>query len=493
MAYLKSFDHDIFLSYAHVDNVPDREGERGWVEQFEQQLSIRLLKRFGESVDIWRDPALGRSQVFDRVIEKAVHGAGIMISLLTNRYLLSEYCTQEIQWFCDKVKEESCGLIVDDYLRIFPVLLYNLPPESWPEVCRGTSAFPFHDASGTDVGEPLKPDSKAFDKQLRGLVDELHALLTRLKQHEAAPTPDESDASPASTFTIFMASSPDDLRPIRRQLSKTLAQQGITVIGDIPPPYEEAPHAEAVTQAIQKADLCVHLISTLPGEPLDPDNLSKTFPLEQARLGLEQERSQLILAPAEFAIDDIEDATFAAFMRDLTARPRDADRLEMVRTGRHQMIDAILVKKQTLEERAAQPPLMTEGWTAFIDLHINDIANAAELVSYLSHKRGIPMMIPSADLTPSAGMALFKENLQKAQLFIIIFGAVTRTWVEYRLEEAFKLILSHQLSTPIGVYVAPPHKSPAEVKFPVFFDVMNNMDKFDASSLERLLQKVSVE
>jgi hypothetical protein len=215
--------------------------------------------------------------------------------------------------------------------------------------------------------------------------------------------------------------------------------------------------------------------------------------LEQARLGLEQARSQLILTPAEFAIDDIEDVTFATFMRDLTARPRDADRLEVVRTGRHQMIDALLLKKQTLEERTAPPPLTAEGWTAFIDLHINDVVNAAELVSYLSHKRGVPMMIPSADLTPSAGMSLFKENLQKAQLFIIIFGAVARTWVEYRLEEAFKLILSHQLSTPIGVYVAPPLKSPAEVKFPIFFDVMNNMDKFDASSLERLLQKVSVE
>ena len=92
MTYLKSFDHDVFISYAHFDNMPDREGEKGWVERFAQQLYVRLLKRFGESVDIWRDPALGRSQLFDRVIEKAVQGAGVMISLITNRYLRSEYC-----------------------------------------------------------------------------------------------------------------------------------------------------------------------------------------------------------------------------------------------------------------------------------------------------------------------------------------------------------------------------------------------------------------
>jgi hypothetical protein len=495
MAYLKSFNHDVFISYAHDDNIPDREGEKGWIERFTQQLAIRLLKRFGEPVDIWRDPALKRAQLFDRVIEKAVQGAGVMISLITNRYLRSAYCQQEIKWFCDKVKQEPCGLIVDDYVRVFPVLLYNIPPESWPEACHGASAFLFHDASGPEFGEPLNPDSDAFSKQLRRLVDELHAVLIRLKQHETAPTPDDTDASQASDFTIFMASSSDDLRPIRRQVSKTLEQQGIAVVGDIPPPYEAASHTEVVTQAIKEAHLCVHLMSTSPGEPVDPDIPSKTFPLEQVRLGLEHARSQLILVPDEFAIDDIEDAAFAAFIRELTERPREADCLQLERTGRHQMINAILLKKQALEERAAQRQMIAEdrGRTAFIDLHINDVVNAAELVSYLSQKRVVPMMIPSADLTPAAGMSLFKENLKKAQLFIIIFGAVARTWVEYRLEEAFKLILSQQLSTQIGVYVAPPRKSPAEVKFPVFFDVMVNMDRFDANTLERLLQKASVE
>src|SRR5262249_50725504 len=192
-----------------------------------------------------------------------------------------------------------------------------------------------------------------------------------------------------------------------------------------------------------------------------------------------------------FAIADIEDEAFAAFMRELTARPREADRLEVVRTGRHQMINAILLKKQALEERAAQQLEIAEGrsWTAFIDLHINDVVNATDLVSYLSQKRVVPMMIPSTDLTPAAGMSLFQENLKKAQLFIIIFGAVARTWVEYRLQEAFKLILSYQLSTQIGIYVAPPRKAATEVKFPVFFEVMVNTDKFDASTLERLLHK----
>ena len=41
MAYLEGYEHDVFVSYAHIDNRPDREGERGWVESFERALKLR--------------------------------------------------------------------------------------------------------------------------------------------------------------------------------------------------------------------------------------------------------------------------------------------------------------------------------------------------------------------------------------------------------------------------------------------------------------------
>ena len=70
---------DVFISYAHIDNEPDREGDRGWVERFESALTLRLLKRFGQEVVVWRDPALDRSQRFDPVIERAVRGSDLLI------------------------------------------------------------------------------------------------------------------------------------------------------------------------------------------------------------------------------------------------------------------------------------------------------------------------------------------------------------------------------------------------------------------------------
>jgi hypothetical protein len=124
---------------------------------------------------------------------------------------------------------------------------------------------------------------------------------------------------------------------------------------------------------------------------------------------------------------------------------------------------------------------------------MRDIANATDLISYLGQKRIVPMMIPSDDLTPTANISVFEENLKKAQLFIIMFGAVTRKWVEHRLNEAIKSILSLQLSTQIGVYIAPPRKSPTEIRFPGLFHVMDNAAQFDARTLEPFLQQANLE
>ena len=38
MAYIPGFEHDIFISYAHVDNAPLDEEEDGWVMKLHTSL-----------------------------------------------------------------------------------------------------------------------------------------------------------------------------------------------------------------------------------------------------------------------------------------------------------------------------------------------------------------------------------------------------------------------------------------------------------------------
>ncbi|HEY4679115.1 MAG TPA: hypothetical protein VIJ01_18250 [Candidatus Angelobacter sp.] len=42
MAYAAGFTFDLFISYAHVDNLTAAAGVPGWVEQFHKNLEIEL-------------------------------------------------------------------------------------------------------------------------------------------------------------------------------------------------------------------------------------------------------------------------------------------------------------------------------------------------------------------------------------------------------------------------------------------------------------------
>jgi len=68
MAYVSTYDFDIFISYAHLDNPPLPDNNSGWVDHFHKELQITLDRRVGKSqkIKIWRDNKLDGNQVFDQ-------------------------------------------------------------------------------------------------------------------------------------------------------------------------------------------------------------------------------------------------------------------------------------------------------------------------------------------------------------------------------------------------------------------------------------------
>ena len=50
-----NFEYDVFISYAHIDNLSFDTGEDGWITCFHRWLEIRLGELMGEKPKIWRD------------------------------------------------------------------------------------------------------------------------------------------------------------------------------------------------------------------------------------------------------------------------------------------------------------------------------------------------------------------------------------------------------------------------------------------------------
>ena len=63
MSYVPGNAHDIFVSYAHVDDLTDREDEDGWVTALVKKLKNRLAQLLGrqDNFSLWYDHQLRRN------------------------------------------------------------------------------------------------------------------------------------------------------------------------------------------------------------------------------------------------------------------------------------------------------------------------------------------------------------------------------------------------------------------------------------------------
>lgn len=178
MAYLPGFEHDLFISYAHLDQGADE-----WVSRFHARLEAELKRLAGRELKIWRDLNLERNQLFDQTIKTAVEKAGLLLGLNSYAYKDSDYCQQEVQWFLDRAQKDGWGLSIGDRKRVFNALLTNLAPNEWHPAFSGASGYPFYEnIPGEDIALPCDPDSAEFKAFVRDLTRDLFKTLRSFKQ-----------------------------------------------------------------------------------------------------------------------------------------------------------------------------------------------------------------------------------------------------------------------------------------------------------------------
>ena len=92
ITFVPGFEHDVFVSYVHVDN--RKYGQNvGWVEKLVENLREALPQKLGRAQsDIWRDPRLSSSEPLPDAIRKAVTHSATLLVMLSESYLTSEWC-----------------------------------------------------------------------------------------------------------------------------------------------------------------------------------------------------------------------------------------------------------------------------------------------------------------------------------------------------------------------------------------------------------------
>ena len=71
--------NDLFISYAHIDDLPISEDQKGWITEFHRILENRLSQLMGEKPKIWRDQKLSGSDIFDDQIVDQFSNTKLMV------------------------------------------------------------------------------------------------------------------------------------------------------------------------------------------------------------------------------------------------------------------------------------------------------------------------------------------------------------------------------------------------------------------------------
>jgi hypothetical protein len=267
------FTKQIFISYAHIDNQPLSPGQQGWITRFHHTFNALLSTRLGRDPEIWRDNKLGGNDVFADEIVQQFKDVALLISILSPRYIESEWCTREAREFCQQA-DKSGGLVVDNKSRVFKVV--KIPFDSYnslPAVFEKSLGFEFYNL-GQDGPFELDPEygetfKNEFNLKVGLLANKASELIKKLESETSNEehTPPETHNAMA---TIYVAECSYDMRDYREKLIADLTLSGYAISPEQPLPiYDEAKYLSSARALLQASSLSVHLVGATPGATPD--------------------------------------------------------------------------------------------------------------------------------------------------------------------------------------------------------------------------------
>lgn len=250
--------HDVFISYAHNDNLIEPDGSEGWVTNFRDSLALQLTGYIGKKAEVWRDAErMGGGEFLTPTLRSGLRESATLISLISPSYLNSSWCQEELNFFWDEI-----GSRVGNRSRVFCVV--KLPPAQMPARFQDLLQFNFFELTRNQVPMPLSPVGNTFKEEIGNLAYRISEII---KELQAQKTPGK---------TIYLAETTGDMRAKRKNVRDDLIQRSFSILPplDDEKPVETEAYRAAVREDIKKCDLAVHLIGRNYGDCPPDDDLS---------------------------------------------------------------------------------------------------------------------------------------------------------------------------------------------------------------------------
>ena len=98
MGYLRRYEHDIFVS--------SNDWSKRLIEEAPKLVATGLGLRQAKDVDLWMDYKISGNAPLTGQLRDKVEKAGVLLVLMSEWYLKSSWCSDELGWFFDAVRQK---------------------------------------------------------------------------------------------------------------------------------------------------------------------------------------------------------------------------------------------------------------------------------------------------------------------------------------------------------------------------------------------------
>jgi hypothetical protein len=445
------FDLHAFISYAHIDNEPLEPGQPGWVSRFHAVLKTRLSQRLGEPARLWRDDKLRGDDVFGDEIRAQLPRAALLVSILSPRYVRSDWCTAEVDGFAAAAGATQ----VQNKTRVVKVLKTPLAPgDRMPPVFERTLGHPFYKDEGerqVEIDPAFGDDARQeFLRRVSDLAVEMADNLRALADAPVAPPA-------AGGQVVFVAECGRDLQAVRAQLVTDLRLHGHTVLPAQQLPLSEDLLRPELAALLARATLAVHLVGSSAGPVPEGPTGQSLVALQNAMAAAQSQagglRRVLWLAPGAQGERPEHQAFLDALQTDAGLQ-RGADLLrgdaEALKGAVHQVLQAL--------RQPAPPPAPTGGSGPRVHLLMTE-ADRPAAVPLIKALRALGLAV-SVPVFAGDAAALRQRHAQlvaESRAVVVVYGAGDEAWKFHQLSDLQKQAAIAGSGPSRWLALLPPH------------------------------------
>jgi hypothetical protein len=335
------FQYDLFISYAHRNDVAWKKDGSGWVTDFVKSLKFELEAR-SRNFAIWFDPQLRTGEDFNEAIGKAISQSAVFLIILSPAYDDCPYCKKEVVTFREQ-GHPAFGLRVGTLSRMQALVLEDFPEDEWPPEIRTTSPYRFYATNVARFHKPDEPDEKnPYVQGLWKVRDSVWAVLDEMRRQKANGTAIEhsygvQSSSGTDKPTVYLADVTDALYYKRERLKSALEQLSRFEVGLLP----------NLSVPTGSSTLSVHLLDQFSGRPFSGKDVSLSRLQLQAAIAAAPVRRPIVWLARDLTPELADTEGHRQFLESLLSQ----NGVELLRTGFEDLSDEIQ-KRMTLRTNA---------------------------------------------------------------------------------------------------------------------------------------------